>query len=61
MNKGGFWSKIASACGTEADCDFCDVKLENVPQNGYTDAINAYKLSPFRLIERHSIKIRLRF
>lgn len=48
MNKGGFWSKIASACGTDADCDFCDVKLENVPQNGYTDAIRDFlcKINP---------------
>lgn len=48
MNKGGLWSKIASACGTDADCDFCEVKLENVPQNGYTDAIRDFlcKINP---------------
>ena len=48
MNKGEFWSKIASACGMSADRDFCEVKLENVPQNGYTDAIRDFlcKINP---------------
>lgn len=42
MNKGEFWSKIASACGTDADCDFCDVKLTDIFNNDFSAAIRHF-------------------